>query len=114
MGIVTDRGDDMKQISLFDAIPQDHPDFHGMSDVEIVDYIALAVGVDFRKVEGYELYKGKSGNIEITIGVSKYTFDERKDEPFISCNVWDKKIQGGEGKGCDSIKEVIEMLRQYV
>ena len=103
----------MEQMDLFEIIPHKYPDFRDMSEEEIVDYIATAIGVDFKK-GSYDRYIGKMKDLELSVKMSHYTYKEREGQLFISCDVWNRKDMAGCGVGCDSIQQAIELFRVYI
>ena len=58
------------------------------------------------------LYRAKYGEKSgCDVHLSKYKYKERENEPFISCSVWRRNGNEGCARGCDSIEEVVEMIR---
>lgn len=102
----------MDQISMFELLERKEPDFTGMTEAEIVNYIGEAVGLDFtpRPIGGYMC---KVKYLEFHIQMSTYTCTDREGLPFIGCDYWNRNIHGGAGVPCDSLGEAIEFFNHY-
>ena len=106
----------MRQITIFDVIPCEEPDFGQMTLKQIASYIGEKTGLNFipdTRFHGdfneYIAYYTRT--MFFTIGLSRYaTFDERNGRQFISAGYEDKKTSSGCGKPCDSLSEVTEFF----
>ena len=107
----------MRQITIFDVIPCEEPDFGQMTLKQIASYIGEKTGLNFipdTRFHGEfnEYIAYYTSTMFFTIGLSRYaTLDERKGKQFISAGYEDKNTSSGCGKPCDSLSEVTEFFR---
>lgn len=75
----------MEQITIFDFVAPEIPDFHNLTEEQIVNVIADAVGLDFKKRDfgRFVAYEAAYKNSVIDVYVSHYTCYDREGEPFI-------------------------------
>lgn len=104
----------MNQMTIFDFVKVEDPDFHDMTEEEVVDYIGQRIGLEFKK---YDLgrfieYRSVYKNSTIDIHISHYTCHDREGEAFIACSFWNKKQMSGAGIPADSIEEAIAFFKK--
>ena len=105
----------MDQVSIFDIMEVEFPDFRTLEEAEVVDIIGRSIGVSFDKVDlgRFIEYRAEYKNSVIDVHVSHYTCYDREGESFISCSFWNKKQMSGAGVPCDSLDEAIEFFKKY-
>lgn len=104
-----------EQVTIFDVLPNEKlPDFKTMAEEEIIEQISLMTGLIFKPIKSNKitLYRAVENDSGVDIHLSKYVFEERKGEPFISCDIWRKKGMEGCGLCCESIEEVVDAIRK--
>ena len=110
------------QMSIFDFLPQqtEHPDFHNMTEVEMVDYVGKVIGVNFTYDDFFEQYratiKGVKKKVVLDIDYDHYAnswmHDRADGKLFISVGY--NYSHGGGGGPCDSIKEAIDYFNTTI
>lgn len=105
----------MEQITIFDFVAPEIPDFHNLTEEQIVNVIADAVGLDFKKRDfgRFVAYEAAYKNSVIDVYVSHYTCYDREGEPFISCGFWNKKMLSGASIPADSLQEAIQFFKKH-
>ena len=105
------------QISIFDLLKPDYPDFHTMTEAEIVQYIGNALGLSFRYDDFLEQWEAKKGKAIFTVNLHRYLSswhkgDEENGELFISCGY--SVGTYGWGRPCDSMEEAITKFKEVM
>ena len=106
-----------EQVTIFDVIPNENqPDFKSMTLEEIIHQIEISTGLIFSKVEFFKstaVYRAKSGEKEgCDIHLGEYSFEAKKGVPYIACDCWRQNGNEGCSRPCDSIEEVVDMIRK--
>ena len=107
-----------EQISIFDIIESEEeldeiglPDFHYLTEEQIVNIVADAIGIPFKRIDfGYQAHYNNS---VLDVHLSHYTCDDQEGEPFISCDFYNKKKHYGAGVPCDSLEDAIAFFKKY-
>ena len=110
-----------EQVTIFDVVPNENqPDFRKMTEKEIMHQIEISTGIILNEtgiegVYGNKVYRAKVGEKNgVDIHLSKYVTKDREGEPFISCDMWKNKGNEGRCQGCDSIEQVVDLIREYL
>ena len=107
------------QMSIFDFLPQqaEHPDFHNMTEAEMVSYVGKVLGVTFQynnHLEYWECFVSKKRKFKLELCFSHYCHNWKKDEAngelFISVGY--NYTHGGGGSPCDSFEEAIDYFKR--
>ena len=101
------------QMTIFDVLTEEAPDWKEMSLKEIAAYISEKTGLTFipdTRFHGEfnEYIAYKTSKLFFTLGLDAYTTEERNGQPFISVGYENKKDLSGGGSPCDSLDEAIE------
>lgn len=105
------------QVTIFEVVPNENlPDFRTMTIEKIVEQVSLMTGLKFFCDSQYKetpVYKAKYSQKDgCELHLSKYAMEERKGEPFISCSIWHNNGWEGCAVGCDSIEQVVDLIRK--
>lgn len=99
------------QLSIFDLVQPDYPDFRTMAEEEIVQYIGNVVGLRFVYNSYLEQWEAKRGKGTFSIHLSHYKGMNNNDL-FISCGYHNST--SGWGCPCDSMEEAIKRIRKVM
>ena len=106
------------QMSIFDFVTADYPDFNTMSESEAAKVIGDALGVVFKYNDRFEEYEAKKWRTMLTFEFDNYLeFDnmqkEKRGARFLSMGyqVKGENAHGG-GAPCDSFDAAIDYLRR--
>lgn len=108
------------QMTIFDVLKEQTPDWRDMSLKQIAAYISEKTGLNFIpdtrfKGEFNEYIAYKTSKLFFTLGLGNYnTLDERNGVSFISVGYENKKDLSGGGAPCDSLDEAIEYFNYRI
>lgn len=91
------------QMTIWDWIKPDYPDFKSLSHDEVVGIISDATGIPFKFRDSFWGWQAKIGRIRYELEFSTYM---GTDKPFISCGY--DIGNGGGGAPCDNIQEAVD------
>lgn len=106
------------QMSIFDFLPQqaEHPDFHNMTEAEMVDYVGKVLGVKFKRndfLNHYEYMVNKKRKFRLELEYGHYwTEDHRNGALYVGVGY--NYTHGGGGCPCDSLESAINYLRMHM
>lgn len=90
------------QMTIWDWLKPDYPDFKSISHDETVRIISEATGIPFKFRDSFWGWQAKIGRVRFDLEFDTYSGTDR---PFIGCS-YDIGIGGG-GAPCDDIQEAV-------
>lgn len=98
----------MKQLSIFDWMPEETPDINDISEAEAVRIVGERLGVDFVK-NWFGYYEAKKGKLKIELQYSHFVPGVNNGRLFLDASFSYGSGCGG-GSPCDGIEDAIKYL----